>query len=62
MATGLEAHRVDRPVDLGHAQQLFDLIRGSPLETSMVSHPKERACSRRSGTRSPTITTDAPRI
>src|SRR5205085_11253473 len=33
----------------------------SPLETSMVSHPKLFACARRSGFRSPTMTAAAPR-
>ena len=41
---------------------IMDITRaaGSPLLTSMVSHPKLRACSRRSGIRSPTMTTAAP--
>ena len=55
-----EADGVDRGVDLGHAEELLDLIAWVALRTSIASQPKLRACSRRSGIMSPTITTAAP--
>ena len=61
VAAGLEAHRVDGRVDLRRAEHCSICSPGSPFETSIVSQPKLRACSRRSGMRSPTITTEAPR-
>ena len=60
VAARLEADRVDAAVDLRHAEDLLDLVLGSPLVRSTVSQPKLRACASRSAFMSPTITTAAP--
>src|SRR5215218_4910043 len=56
LPTGLDAHGVDR----GYAEDLRDLVLGSPSETSILSQPKPRPAAD-ARDRSPTITTEAPR-
>jgi hypothetical protein len=58
---GLEADGVDRRVDLGDAEDLLDLVLRVALGDVDRLAPERARRSRRSGIRSATITTAAPR-
>ena len=61
VAARLEADGVDAAVDLGHAEDLLDLVLRVALRDVDRSRSRTlRACASRSGIRSPTMTTAAP--
>ena len=58
----LEPDGVHRRIDFGNAEDVFDLLADGRVRRDVDGlAPEARACASRSGFKSPTMTTEAPR-